>query len=69
MNKKLQVFLVLLTIILLGFCFSMYTAKVNAAGVKKLDDTQQIKQVINQYFEARYHSFKSLKRDNFNSLT
>jgi hypothetical protein len=54
----------LVVIVIFALCFSTYMVKANSAG-----EDQQIKQVINQYFKARYNSFKTLQLGDFSTLT
>lgn len=69
MNRKYKFLLVLLAAItIVGLCFSTYIVKAKFPGTAKSEDEQQIKKVINQYFETRYVAHKRLQLDSFDMM-
>ncbi len=69
MNTQKRIFLVLALLVLsLSVCFGVYQVQASSTAALSADDQQQIKQMINNYFEARYQSFQSFQLSNFDTV-
>lgn len=68
--NKIKRFLHVLSLfaIIIGLNFQAFNVSAASSGTSDNVDKQQIENTINNYFEARYQSFKNLKLNNFDMM-
>lgn len=67
MNTKKRFLLIFLSVVMTLYFWSS-DVKANSSSLNFVQDNQQIKKVINDYFEARYQSLSKLKPNDFSNL-